>query len=133
MPANYYPTAEHAIKHLLIAGGIGRLAWSNWFQRWACPPGVRAAHWSGETQDTQGGHLRVMIIQQSCETRTLLEAVVARAGAAERDGVALLLSPVLAGSLARPLPSTLFPCKWVVTQHQSTERKANHSHRQPNA
>ncbi|MDQ1622903.1 MAG: dimethylamine monooxygenase subunit [Actinomycetota bacterium] len=23
MPANYYPTAEHAVKHLLIAGGIG--------------------------------------------------------------------------------------------------------------
>ena len=23
MPANYFPTAEHAVKHLLIAGGIG--------------------------------------------------------------------------------------------------------------
>jgi ferredoxin-NADP reductase len=23
VPANYFPTAEHAVKHLLIAGGIG--------------------------------------------------------------------------------------------------------------
>jgi ferredoxin-NADP reductase len=23
VPANYFPTAEHAVKHLLVAGGIG--------------------------------------------------------------------------------------------------------------
>ena len=66
----------------------------------ATSPGVRADKWVGDAQGAKGEPLRVTILRQSRDTRTLLEAVVAPAGGGTRYGAALaalLLSPSLAG------------------------------------